>query len=588
MILRLATTASAVSGRVREGWHFISGRIRENPASLRAEPSGAGEAGAAPGAELSRTFSVAMTTTVESTLIEHLTRLDGQEDLTFALYQPSTGLSRDSALLVDVVLPDGDERHVHGNVAFTGDYFLRAAAQAAESDLGLAFLHSHPRAKTWQGMSKDDYAAEHGHASQTQIMTGLPLVGLTLGTGNATFSARRWTRPNAQPHTHPDSRADGQAGGGAGDDYQPQSAHSVRVVGERIRVHHNPTLSPPPARTLRLLRTVQAWGQPAQDDLARLRVGVVGAGSVGQLVAESLARTGIVNVDVIDFDTVSEHNLDRLVHAGSDDVGRSKTASLIEGLARSAVAPGASMTGTEYSVVEAQGWAHALDCDVLFSCVDRPWPRYALNVAALAHLVPVIDGGVAVDVSTNSETDSVTLLGAEWRAHLVAPGRRCLECLGQYDPGDVTLEQSGLLDDSTYVEALPHDHHLRRGENVFAFSMACAAAEVLELLRAVLAPSGLPDVGATLTHWATATTDCDVDACKPTCYISAHLIGSGDAAPLTVTGPHPIAERARAERAGRAGRAGRDALALSTSGAVSPSRRARSALLRRLRQFLHH
>lgn len=479
-----------------------------------------------------RTFSVAMTTTVSAMLSNHLTRADGNEDLTFALYQPSTGLARDTALLVDVILPEDGERHVHGNASFTGAYFLRAAGEASERDLGLAFLHAHPGATTWQGMSTDDYNAEQGHASQTQALTGLPLIGLTLATGNTTFSARRWVR-----------RTPGAVL------LKPQWAHNVRVVGDRMKVSFNPKLSPAPASTRKLLRTVQAWGQPAQDDLARLRVGIIGAGSVGQLVAESLARTGIQNIEVFDFDDVAEHNLDRLVHATADDIGSSKTTTLIRALTRNAVAPDANMTGTENSVVEEEGWLRALDCDVLFSCVDRPWPRYALNVAAYTHLIPVIDGGVAVDVlAPTTGSDHVRLVGAEWRAHMVAPGRRCMECLGQYDPADVSLEQSGLLDDPTYINGLPTDHHLRRGENVFAFSMACAAAEVLELLRAVLAPSNIADVGATLTHWATATTDRDDNDCKPTCYLTHHLIGTGDAVPLTVTGPHPAAEQARANR----------------------------------------
>ena len=519
---------------VRRFWFRILGRGEAQVTSSEVV-----EVGMCAGAA---TFSVAMTSDIDQALAAHLLREDGQEDLTFALYQPSTGMTRTTAILVDLVYPQDGERQVHGNASFSGDYFLRAAGLAAERDLGLAFLHSHPGGKGWQGMSRDDYAAESGHAGATQLITGLPLVGLTLAGHDRTYSARRWYRPLAGSERPAAARTA----------WVDEQATTVRVVGEQIKASYNDSLVPVPAPTRRSLRTVQSWGRRAHGDLIRLRIGVIGGGSVAQLVAESLVRTGFIHVDIFDFDLVEEHNLDRLLHATEADIGKSKVSVLVDLLRTHTVTPDAVVHGFDDSVIEQEGWLRALDCDILFSCVDRPWPRFALNVAAYAHLIPVVDGGVAVDVRAGDDQGVASaaapfrLIGAEWRAHLVGPNRECMECLGQYDPGEVGMDRAGLLDDPTYIASLPADHHLRRDENVFAFSMACAAAEVLEMLRAVLGPSKIHDVGATLTHWTTATTERDVEGCRPSCPFPTQLQGRGDAAAVDVTGPHPAAAAARA------------------------------------------
>ncbi|WP_431040415.1 hypothetical protein [Streptomyces sp. P9-1] len=94
-------------------------------------------------------FSVAMTSEVAQHLTGHLRRADGQEDCAFVLWRPSTGASRTTALLVEVVLPRKGERIVHGTVDFTSAYFLRAAALAAEHGCGLGFIHAHPKGRGW-------------------------------------------------------------------------------------------------------------------------------------------------------------------------------------------------------------------------------------------------------------------------------------------------------------------------------------------------------------------------------------------------------------------------------------------------------
>ena len=120
-------------------------------------------------------YSVAMDGSVNDALVAHLARDDGQEDLCLAVYAPSTGASRFSGLICEPVLPLPNERIVHGNVEFTGDYVLRAAAYAADKGGGVTLLHSHPSGKRWQGMSAPDYDAESSFATLAREVTGQPL-----------------------------------------------------------------------------------------------------------------------------------------------------------------------------------------------------------------------------------------------------------------------------------------------------------------------------------------------------------------------------------------------------------------------------
>ena len=168
----------------------------------------------------------------------------------------------------------------------------------------------------------------------------------------------------------------------------------------------------------------QIWYESAWESLA--------AGSVGSIIAEALARTGFQHVTLIDFDTVEELNLDRLLHAYPRDarMARSKVKVISRAIRRSATATPFTVATVEHSIVEEEGFRAALDCDVLFSCVDRPWPRSVLNYIAYAHLIPVIDGGILVTASRERG-----LHAADWRAHIASPCRQCLECREQYDPG---------------------------------------------------------------------------------------------------------------------------------------------------------
>ena len=457
-------------------------------------------------------YSVVMTSEVAAVLrghlLQHIRKGQRQEDLCFALWKPSTGKTRTTAVLTEVVLPIANERQLHGGASFLPNYLDRVAEAAMSRKAGIALLHSH-FTPGWQGMSGEDVDTERSTAPSILGETGLPLIGLTMGTDGA-LSARFWTRVGRR-------------------EYERRWCGSVRMVGDDFDVTFMEKLAPKPRFKEMLKRTYSAWGEEKQHTLARLHCGVVGVGSVGAIVAESLARMGVETISLIDFDTVEEHNLDRLLHASVDDIGWCKVDVAGEHLRKHATADDVDVRLNRKSVTRESGLRAALDCDVLFSCVDRPWPRQVLNMVAFAHHIPVVDGGVHVRVKPDG-----SMRGAEWGAHVAVPGRACLECLGQFDPANVTLERQGLLDDPTYIERLPGDHVLRRNENVFGFALSASGMMICQFLSMVVRPVGIGNPGTQTYHFATGMMDSDVSsACTAECLYYEHM-GMGDRFPFPV------------------------------------------------------
>ncbi|MBZ5538443.1 MAG: ThiF family adenylyltransferase [Acidobacteriia bacterium] len=468
------------------------------------------------------TYSTALSSTLHREAIQHLLREDGHEDLCFGLWYPSGGHTRTTALVHKLVLPMDDERVVHGNVAFQPQYFERVLSEAVQANAGIAFLHSH-LGPGWQGMSQDDVRAEEGIAGAVKGATGFPLLGLTLGTDGA-WSARLWIKSGPRS-------------------YDRRWCSNVRVVGEQLSVTYAEKLMPRPGYREFLSRTISAWGEEVQYDLARLRIGVVGAGSVGSMVAESLARTGVRRLTLIDFDRVEAVNLDRLLHATRLDAAlhRPKVKVLGRAIRKSATSESFVVDESVKSVVEEDGFRDALDCDLIFSCVDSPWARHVLNFIAYAHLIPVVDGGILVRATKRRKLKS-----ADWRAHIASPERRCLVCVGQYDIGLVQAEREGYFNNARYIEGLPQDHFLLRSENVSAFSMNVAGLQLLQMLMMVVAPLGVANLGQYSYHLVPGIfEEPNFEGCKTECPFP-RILARGDKTGLLVTG---LDHRANATRA---------------------------------------
>ena len=467
-----------------------------------------------------RHTSVAMTAATEEALKCRLIRGDGQEDICLATYRPSTGRTRFSALIRRVIPPEPGDRRVHGNATVTAEYILRAAEIAQQDKCGVVLLHSHPGSKGWQQMSGPDRDCEASYANLIRETTGLPLVGMTLATRNRTWSARHWNV-------------------GVGRTVDCTHSTNVRVIGDKFTVSWNDTIQPPPQPSGNQIRTVSTWGERLQSDLVRRRVLVVGAGSVGLDVFVRLAASGLSHLTVMDFDVVKAHNLDRLIGAARRDarLRRPKINVAYREAMKAATAVGCSIEVSDLSICEPDGLQFALDHDLIFSCVDRPWPRAVLNSLAYSDLIPVIDGGIAIDTFDTGEMRNAT-----WRSHVVRPGRPCMSCNRQLDIAAVTLERQGLLDDPAYIVSAGEDR-VPVNHNVAPLSVNVAAGILAQYVSLSVAPSEFGDPGPLQYSFSTHYLEHRNDTVRPHCATEAgECVGDRR---LSLTGRHKDAERLR-------------------------------------------
>lgn len=174
-----------------------------------------------------------------------------------------------------------------------------------------------------------------------------------------------------------------------------------------------------------LARQALAFGHALNNELSHLRFGIVGCGGTGSAVAMLLTRLGAGSLFLVDEDTVSLTNLNRLHGARREDAERRLPK--VEVIARECLR---LELGTRVQTF--QGWvnsASAIDglkaCDVIFSCTDDHMGRALLSKFAYFYCTPVIDMGLAIELDPGTPGQLRVLEG---RVSLLAPGGPCLLC----------------------------------------------------------------------------------------------------------------------------------------------------------------
>jgi len=71
-------------------------------------------------------------------------------------------------------------------------------------------------------------------------------------------------------------------------------------------------------------RQIELWGVQKQEALQDKSIAIIGAGGLGSSLALALSGSGIGDIDVVDFDRVSLHNIHRQIAFRLEDEGKYK------------------------------------------------------------------------------------------------------------------------------------------------------------------------------------------------------------------------------------------------------------------------
>lgn len=139
-------------------------------------------------------------------------------------------------------------------------------------------------------------------------------------------------------------------------------------------------------------RQIQLWGEATQASLAGKSIAIIGCGGLGCSLGLALGASGIGTIHLVDFDTVSVHNIHRQVALTQSDEGALKC----EVLARLIRARSPFVEVVVHPVRFDAFAARLPEVDLIIDATDNLPTRALINSAAKARCRPWLYGSVEV------------------------------------------------------------------------------------------------------------------------------------------------------------------------------------------------
>lgn len=350
-------------------------------------------------------YSLTMLSAQEKQLNEHLIRDDGCERAAYLLcstakadIDPWEQQAHEKFLVRKVIpIPDNDLLESEPtHVTWPTRSFVQILKEAKKNQQVVAVVHNHPSGPL--GFSAQDDANEQDllQGAINRNGMGTRLISLVM-IQNGQLVGRIWRNPSKTGY---------------------DLLTIIRSIGPRFSLH-----CPDDKKATNLEafhRQALAFGHAFNQDLRKLRVGIIGCGGTGSAVAMLLARLGVAQIALIDNDIVDRTNLNRLHGSRQSDADAmtSKVATVARSISEMALG---------VRVVAEKAWVGdevcrdiLKCCDILFGCTDDHEGRAFINRFAYYYLTPVIDIGLAIGVDPECRV--------EGRVTVLAPESTCLLC----------------------------------------------------------------------------------------------------------------------------------------------------------------
>lgn len=443
-------------------------------------------------------------------LQKHLFPGDNKEAVAILLCGRRNGDRRHRLTVRDVFVIPHDEcvlREVD-KVIWSPDYIVPHLEEATRKELSVIKVHSHPTG--YPEFSKTD---DEGDNRILPMIKGW--VEHDIAHGSAVML--------------PDGTMFGRV---IVHDDTMQPLECINVVGDDLRFWYQNSGD---TKTPDFMAShAQAFDEGTIERLQKMSIAVVGCSGTGSPAIEQLMRLGVGELVLVDFDTVEERNVNRILNSTMEDarLKRPKIDVLADaikktGLGTKVIKLKTNLWDTE--VVRAIG-----QCDVIFGCMDTVDGRYLLNSLATHYLIPYFDIGIRLDTYREGLKKG-TIREVCGTVNYLQPGLSSLMSRGLFSMEAVRAAGLERKDPSAhqrqvnegYIAGVTNHRPAVISVNMFASSLA-----VNEFLARLHPYREYPNEYFASVQFSLASMELIMDPEESICEILERRVGFGDAKPL--------------------------------------------------------